>query len=100
MMFFEAINRSFEKRGRSSTDGGPKMRPPAGDDAGGRLLPKKHCLVLFMAKLKMSPTLRGRDCSHGIIIPFNAADQQSSHVARDRADIVGEAARTSCVRGA
>ena len=37
------------------------MRPPAGDDAGGQLLPKKHCLVLFMAKLKMSPTLRIRD---------------------------------------
>jgi hypothetical protein len=58
MMFFEAINHSFEKRGRTSTDGGPKMRPPAGDNAGGRPLPKKHCLVLFMAKLQMSPRLR------------------------------------------
>jgi hypothetical protein len=72
-MFFEAISHSFEKRGRTSTDGGPKMRPPAGDDAGGRLLPKEHCPVFFMAKLQMSPTLRVYECGHGIMVPFIAA---------------------------
>ena len=51
-MFFEATVSASKKGAALSTDGGPKMRPPAGDDAGGRLLPKEHCLVLFMAKFR------------------------------------------------
>jgi len=46
-------------------------------NAGGQQLPKEHCLVLFMAKSKMSPTSPVRDEREVLWSHFSQRGRQS-----------------------